>query len=340
MSVNSHTDSADQTERFARFAGVGAALYPGPNPTLDQVNMLLPGGPTVDRCRVELVVREGGRAAAIINPRLTDSRGVPMGLIGFFECVDDSAVARSVLDEASDWLTAQGCATIRGPINFTTWHNYRFVVRGHDVGWIPGEPFHHAYYPALWEAAGFARAERYSSNWMTDPASIVERFAPRATACLEAGCTIRNVRPDAQEMARALSISRRAFAGARMYSEADPAELGLLYHPDKIAPIASFSYMAFSPDGSPAGFILTFPIAVAGRSRCIVIKTVAVDPAYRSLGCYKLLIHRAMSDQLAAGFEHFVAALMHMDGSPKQMGWATPETCIKEYAVYERQSPG
>ena len=49
-----------------------------------------------------------GRVVASVNQRLIDREGYAVGLFGFFECVNDEAIAQALLDAASDWLKTTG----------------------------------------------------------------------------------------------------------------------------------------------------------------------------------------------------------------------------------------
>lgn len=59
-----------------------------------------------------------GRIAAFISKKYCDGQKQPTGGIGFFECIDDAAAARLLLETASDWLKHQGMEAVDGPINF------------------------------------------------------------------------------------------------------------------------------------------------------------------------------------------------------------------------------
>lgn len=60
-----------------------------------------------------------GRIAAFVNKRYkTKGDDVPVGGIGFFECIDQQAAANLLFDTARDWLAAKGMQAMDGPINF------------------------------------------------------------------------------------------------------------------------------------------------------------------------------------------------------------------------------
>src|SRR5947207_1684161 len=58
-----------------------------------------------------------GRIAAIKNDAHNREHGDRVGFYGFFESVDDPAVARALFDTAAAWLRQKGFETMRGPMN-------------------------------------------------------------------------------------------------------------------------------------------------------------------------------------------------------------------------------
>lgn len=55
-----------------------------------------------------------GTVAAIVNHRHNEFHGEKAGFFGFFECIDDPAVAQALLDTAADWVRDRGMTVIRG----------------------------------------------------------------------------------------------------------------------------------------------------------------------------------------------------------------------------------
>lgn len=324
-----------------RFASVGAQLIqrsdPGGTSLVERRAraLLAEDNPTSARCRVRLfTVGELGRVAAIINPRLVDEGGTPIGLLGLFECIDDSHVARDLLAAGSRWLAGEGCSIVRGPIDFTTFHNYRFTVSGHDSGAIPGEPVHPAFYPRLWTDAGFERLATYSSNWVGDTQRHINRFARRARGALEAGYTIRRTNADERDLELIYEVIGQAFAPAFMYSPIDWAEFRSLYSPALLERARDLTYLALAPNGDPAGFFFGYELVLQGR-RTQICKTVAAAPEHQGAGVYGLLGRTWLSDHTHR-IDEFSVALMHCDGSPSLLGLTSPDSRIKEYALYER----
>lgn len=344
MAIRDHLRTGSGRAILDQFASVGEELagalvrHPAAHTALRTLARLGDHNPTRRRCEVELVVIDGpdvrGRIAAMINPRLSDESGAPIGMLGFFACDKSPDVARWLFDRGMSWLQARGCTVARGPIDFSTWHDYRFVTKAETNEWIPGEPFHPSHYPQLWLQGDFTPVSNYSSNWMGNPDELIDGFASRAQSCRDSGYTLRSIGPHDMEAIHALS--RAAFSSAWMYSDIALDELAALYGPETVRALGSGSYLALAPDGEPVGFLYGFDMQLTGKP-VSVCKTVAVTPAHRKARVYPMLMHAWMSARRDAGIRDLVAALMHRDGDPANMGWATPETTIKEYQLYERR---
>jgi hypothetical protein len=97
-----------------------------------------------------------GRIAAFTNTKYR-SKGdeVPVGGIGFFDCINNQEAANFLLNGAKDWLTQNGMEAMDGPINFgerDKW--WGMVVEGfHEP--LYNMNFNPAYYVQLFEQYGF-----------------------------------------------------------------------------------------------------------------------------------------------------------------------------------------
>jgi GNAT superfamily N-acetyltransferase len=274
-----------------------------------------------------------GRAhvAAIVNPRLVED-GRAVGLLGFFESKDDISAATAVLGAAVDWLRERGVTIVRGPINFSTWNDYRFRTECTEPGaWFAGEPFHPDYYPRLWEAAGFRAASRYGSYWFGDLEDQLARFAPRAAAAADDGVEVRALRVGDLPSLYQLAVS--GFRTAYMYSPIEPDEFASIYGADRAVESAGTSFVAVA-DGRPIGFVYNF-VAPLPRGPAGVVKTIVVSPEARKRSVYHALMAASFRVFLDGGLTRGIAGLMHEDGEPQKMGWCVPQNLLSKYVVYE-----
>jgi hypothetical protein len=97
-----------------------------------------------------------GRIAAFTNKKYRNKGDdVPVGGIGFFDCIDDQSAADMLFDVAKHWLLQQGMEAMDGPINFgerDKW--WGLVVEGFQPP-LYNMNFNPPYYQALFENYGF-----------------------------------------------------------------------------------------------------------------------------------------------------------------------------------------
>src|SRR6478736_7193255 len=97
-----------------------------------------------------------GRIAAFVNKKYKNKGDdVPVGGIGFFDCINDQNAADMLFDVAKHWLLQQGVEAMDGPINFgerDRW--WGLLVEGFTEPNY-GMFYHMPYYQQLFEQYGF-----------------------------------------------------------------------------------------------------------------------------------------------------------------------------------------
>src|SRR4051812_5694448 len=109
-----------------------------------------------------LAEREGvvvGRVAAISNRLHNETHGDRVGFFGFFEAVDEQAVADRLLEAAAEWCRGKGHDVLRGPASFSVNDECGLLVDGFDTPPALMMPHNPRYYVRLLERAGFAKAK-------------------------------------------------------------------------------------------------------------------------------------------------------------------------------------
>jgi hypothetical protein len=98
-----------------------------------------------------------GRIAAFTNKKYKNKGDdVPVGGIGFFDCINDQAAADMLFDVSRHWLLQKGMEAMDGPINFgerDRW--WGLVVKGHEMQPMYCMNFNPPYYSELFENYGF-----------------------------------------------------------------------------------------------------------------------------------------------------------------------------------------
>src|SRR5262249_26128101 len=99
-----------------------------------------------------------GRISAQIDKSHLARAGDATGFFGFFESVDDSAVAAALFDAALAWLRARGIKRCVGPFRFNVNDESGLLIDGFNCP--PRMMMGHAqpYYAGLVEGQGFTKA--------------------------------------------------------------------------------------------------------------------------------------------------------------------------------------
>ena len=157
---------------------------------------------TYGRLQQWLAVRQGtaiGRIVAAVNDRLVAKENHKVGLFGFFECLDELAVAQALLQTACDWLQQQGMTEVRGPIDLSTHNNCLFLVDGFDTPPMVMMPYNPAYYPTFMERSGWQTAkDAYAYDFPLDQA-LAPKFAKGYHIACKSGVTFRPLRTKGAE---------------------------------------------------------------------------------------------------------------------------------------------
>jgi len=117
-------------------------LTPARNPALRDADVAL------------FLARRRGRVVGTIAATVPRGVAGAQGVFGFFETVDDEAVAAALLDGARAWLQAHGARLMRGPLNFTDMESPGVLVEGADCPPVMLTAHTPLYYASLLERYG------------------------------------------------------------------------------------------------------------------------------------------------------------------------------------------
>jgi GNAT superfamily N-acetyltransferase len=108
-----------------------------------------------------------GRVAAILDRAHNRFHEESAGFFGFFECIDDPAVALALLQRARTWVFERGAKFLRGPVNPSTNYECGMLIEGFEYDPMVMMTYNPPYYPALMEKVGLHKAKdlyAYLSN--------------------------------------------------------------------------------------------------------------------------------------------------------------------------------
>jgi GNAT superfamily N-acetyltransferase len=118
-----------------------------------------------------------GRIAAILNNNHNRFHGERTGFFGFFESVNDGAVASALLEKAVQWARSRGMDRLRGPVNYSTNETAGLLVDGFDSPPCIMMPHNPPYYGGLLEGAGFGKAMDLYAWWMLTEKGLGPKIA-------------------------------------------------------------------------------------------------------------------------------------------------------------------
>ena len=125
-----------------------------------------------------------GRIAAFVNKKYKNKGDdVPVGGVGFFECINDQAAADMLFDVAKHWLMQKGMQAMDGPINFgerDRW--WGLLVKGFEPP-IYCLNYNPPYYQQLFEHYGFRNYFNQVCFALNVQDRIMQKFYDRHAEC-------------------------------------------------------------------------------------------------------------------------------------------------------------
>jgi hypothetical protein len=234
---------------------------------LDQLHFFTPGkNPYFSHSTAQLVMafrddQPVGRISAHENNQHIQVHNDATGFFGFFECIDDQAVANALFDAASTWLWGRGLRTMRGPVSFSVNHEVGLLLDAFDEPPLIRMTYNPPYYAALIEGYGLRKIQDLYAYVMFESEEIQERLRGISDLALEdPRLVVRTVdaRDFKNEMERIKKIYAEAWSenwGAVPLTDEEfdriVGELRLIYDRD-LSFIAEY-------DGEPAGMSLVLP---------------------------------------------------------------------------------
>ena len=100
-----------------------------------------------------------GRVAAVLDRNHNRFHEENTGFFGFFESVDNPAVAEALLKAARAWVFARGAKVLRGPMNPSTNYECGMLIDAFDSSPMVMMTYNHPYYPKLMEAVGMQKTK-------------------------------------------------------------------------------------------------------------------------------------------------------------------------------------
>jgi hypothetical protein len=182
------------------------------------------------------------------------------GQFGFFDCVDDPAVAAALTSAAEEWVKSRGRSGILGPFSFSINDEMGVLINGFDTPPNVMMPHGRPHYASLLEKQGFSKAKdviAYHYTLGPQPA-IMQKVLKRAKASGDFSVRPMNIKDMKNEIRLIRDIFNDAWSANWGFVEWTEAELDKLGKDLKLIVNGNFGYVS-SYKGEPAAFVVTLP---------------------------------------------------------------------------------
>ena len=265
---------------------------------------------------VGLLVQNGseilGRCALFLNPNHHVNSEKTLTL-GYFESYPDFQIAQALFMETVKIAKSLQCSRLLGPINSSTWNQYRFNTNKVSDPFT-SEYFVPEYYLTLWKAYGFTVDARYKSDKIYlkgQSFNEVNRIRPiQNSSIIISDLTQRNLD---NELNRISAITLEAFVHNPYYSPIHERAFKEIYPAYYLEQIRRQTLIAEDLKGNLLAFLLAFPNTNDRTKKGLIIKTLARKPGIQERGVgislTQSLIKRAIKDE----YDYIINAYCHED---------------------------
>ncbi|MCL1827482.1 MAG: GNAT family N-acetyltransferase [Candidatus Cloacimonetes bacterium] len=182
------------------------------------------------------------------------------GFFGFFECINNSEVAKILLTEAEKWLREKDCNVMSGPYNFSTNSECGLLIDGFDSPPFVMMTHNYPYYAALIEKAGYNKTMDLYAWLLTthEMPAFLESVGKRFEKNKQFTIRCLNKKHLAEDIRTVFSIYQKAWAPNWGFVPMSEKEFDHLV--DSLLPIIDPELVFIAEcDGQPAGFSVALP---------------------------------------------------------------------------------
>jgi GNAT superfamily N-acetyltransferase len=224
--------------------------------------------PTLDHCEYALFLLEKeheviGRIAAFTDTIALQEWKDPVGLFGYFECIDDSNAAKALLDTAAGWLKSKGMKFMRGPWSFVS-QEWGLVIEGFIPSPTVMAPYNPSFYINHIKGYGFEKVKDLLVYYISaaEGYNIPDRIL-KLTDEVSKRFNIRtrqlNMRDYNNEVARVIELSNKSLIDNWGYTQVTREEALAIGADLKSIILPKGVIFAEDSNGRPVGFAITIP---------------------------------------------------------------------------------
>lgn len=258
--------------------------------------------------------------------------------IGNFECAQDPSVGTLILTEAQNFVRSNGGEFIIGPMNGSTWDDYRFSLSSSSSLFFT-ENYKLPYYRTFFEDFGFSSIANYYSAKDRAMQFNKEHILELKSEMEKKGIVFRPI--DTHKFEKELEVLypflTKAFETNFLYTPIDKNRFYTNYKSVLNYIDPEFTLMAFDETRELVGLFFCLPNYFDSAEKGLVIKTIArkKDAHLKGLGHVMAEIMYEKASQ--SGFKYMIHAFMHKQGTSVKISNTYSGELLKEYTLYGKE---
>lgn len=252
-----------------------------------------------------------------------------IGYLGNFYS-QSSEISNEMLGMAQEKFRKNGIKTVFGPINGSTWNQYRFVTSGFTNKPFVFEPFNPESYPRYFTEFGFEIAASYESSILKTQAQFAQvNTAPPNVEIRQFDSSKKD------ELVNMYQVASRAFTANFLYSPIDEKGFIEKYKP-LLAGIDPRLVLIAEKKNKVVAFLFAMPYDFSKSCRTVVLKTLcrAQDEDLKGLGL--ALVSKCHQSALALGYTRAVHALYKTDNISASFSSHHQARVLRKYALFKK----
>lgn len=273
------------------------------------------------------------KAALYFNPYIRYKTFSP-ALVGAYQALEASDSVQVLFQEIEKIGGGQGKDYLIGPMNGSTWEDYRF----HDDPDIPlffMEMKHNACYPKQWKSVGFRPMAHYLSTIAPVEPHQNQKIEQVKRRLLRDGVTIRPIEMDhyEAELRKLHPFLHESFQQNFLYTPIDESAFLAKYLP--LWPLLNPEFVQIAEHaGEVVGVVLGVDDLLNPENKTLIIKTLTRNPKrlYRGLGL--VLVDECYQKSASRDYRQTIFAFMIEEGDATPLSDRYNGHHFKNYTLY------
>ena len=294
-----------------------------------------PVAPHLEGCYVLLKDNDPvGRFAFYENPELKYD-GEVAACIGSYECENNETSGKILIEYAKDLTKTKGYTWLIGPMEGSTWHNYRFSVHNDQRNFFM-EPYHHIYYNDHFKQSGFNVIADYFSNRDTTLNYDQDKLTKFEQYYLDQGAVFRHLEMSdlTTDLSKIAQFSLDGFSNNFLFTPISVEAFVTKYLQLKHYFNPELVWIVENAEGEMQAFIFAIKDHMDLSGKTVIIKSMVRKKTspFRGIGSY--LAGKIIELAKQQGYEAVIHALMIRDNASMAISDNYAGEAYKSYALY------